>query len=453
MRSNAGRCVRLPVVDDFAADPDASYVLRTVAERSVRFVRFWFVDVMGTLKSFSVPSSELEQALAEGVSIDGSSLEGSVRLRERDVIALPDPRTFQVIPWRRPGAAVGRMFCDIRMPDGSPFPGDSREALRRVLATAAELGYSFQVGCEVEFFLFEPLTDDGAVPRPLDRGAYFDLTPRDEGSDFRRQTIEHLEQMGIPVKASHHEVGPSQHEISLQHDNALAMADAVSTFRLTVKEVAHDQGVYATFMPKPLENESGSGLHLHLSLFEGERNLFHEPGSPTGLSELGQRFLAGVLVHARELTALTNPCVNSYKRLGSFEAPDHVCWTRHGREALVRVPSARPGRPTAARIEVRSPDPSCNPYLAFAVLLAAGLRGIERGYELALEVEDAPPADAPALPEDLREATELFAASALARETLGDRLCDWYAANQRSEWRDYQHIVTEFERRRYLPNL
>jgi len=441
------------VDDDFTADPDASYVLRTVVERGVRFVRFWFIDVMGTLKSFSVPSSELEQALAEGVSIDGSSLEGTVRLRERDVIARPDPRTFQVLPWRRPGAAVGRMFCDIRMPDGSPFAGDSRHALRGVLARAGELGYSFQVGCELEFFLFEPLADDASIPRPLDRGAYFDLTPRDEGSDFRRQTIEHLEQMGIPVKASHHEVGPSQHEISLQHDNALAMADAVSTFRLAVKEVAHEQGVYATFMPKPLENESGSGMHLHMSLFEGEQNLFHDPGNPGGLSELGRRFLAGVLVHARELTAVTNPCVNSYKRLGSFEAPDRVCWTRHGREALVRVPSPRPGRPTAARIEVRSPDPSCNPYLAFALLLAAGLRGIEQGYELPREVEDAPPADAPALPGDLREATDLFAASALARETLGDRLCDWYAANQRSEWRDYQHIVTEFERRRYLPNL
>jgi glutamine synthetase len=440
-------------VEDFPGDPDQSYVLRTVAERGVRFVRFWFIDVMGTLKSFSVPSSELEQALAEGVSIDGSSLEGSVRLRERDVIARPDPRTFQVLPWRRPGAPVGRMFCDIQMPDGTPFAADSRHALRSVLARAAELGYSFQVGCELEFFLFETLVDDGSVPRPLDRGAYFDLTPRDEGSDFRRRTIEHLEQMGIPVKASHHEVGPSQHEISLQHDNALSMADAVSTFRLAVKEVAHEQGVYATFMPKPLEHESGSGMHLHLSLFEGERNLFHDPAHPGALSEIGQRFLAGVLAHARELTAVTNPSVSSYKRLGGFEAPDHVCWTRHGREALVRVPSARPGRPTAARIEVRSPDPSCNPYLAFAMLLAAGLRGIERAYDLPPEVEDAPPPDAPPLPGDLREATDLFAASELARDTLGDRLCEWYAANQRSEWRDYQHIVTEFERRRYLPIL
>jgi glutamine synthetase len=440
-------------VEDDARDPDTSYVLRTVVERGVRFVRFWFIDVMGTLKSFSVPSSELEQALAEGVSIDGSSLEGSVRLRERDVIAWPDPRTFQVLPWRRPGAPVGRMFCDIRMPDGSPFAGDSRHALRNVLARAAERGYSFQVGCELEFFLFEPLADDGSVPKPLDRGAYFDLTPRDEGSDFRRQTIEHIEQMGIPVKASHHEVGPSQHEISLQHDNALAMADAVSTFRLAVKEVAHEQGVYATFMPKPLEDESGSGMHLHMSLFEGDRNLFHDPDHPGVLSQIGQHFLAGVLIHAPELTAVTNPCVNSYKRLGGFEAPDHVCWTRHGREALVRVPSARPERPAAARIEVRSPDPSCNPYLAFAVLLAAGLRGIEHEYDLPPEVEDAPGPGERRLPSDLREATELFAGSELARDTLGERLCEWYAANQRSEWLDYQHIVTEFERRRYLPVL
>ncbi len=440
-------------MEDFAVDLDTSYVLRTVGERGVRFVRLWFVDVMGTLKSFSVPSSELEQALEEGVSIDGSSLEGSVRLRERDVIAKPDPRTFQLLPWR-PGPPVGRMFCDIRLPDGEPFAGDSRQALRTVLARAGELGYSFQVGCELEFFLFAAGQEDGAVPLPLDHGAYFDLTPRDEGSDFRRETIEHLEQMGIPVKASHHEVGPSQHEISLQHDDALSMADAVSTFRLAVKEVAHEQGIYATFMPKPLEHESGSGMHLHLSLFEGETNVFHTGEEDEPLSLIGRQFLAGVLTHARELTAVTNPWVNSYKRLGGgFEAPEHVDWTRHGRDALVRVPSARPLRPTAARIEVRSPDPSCNPYLAFALLLAAGLRGIERGYELPPEVEDEPPPDAPRLPEDLREATYLFAASELARETLGDRLCDWYVANQRREWRAYQRTVTEFERRRYLPIL
>jgi glutamine synthetase len=440
-------------VEEFAVDLDTSYVLRTVEERGVRFVRLWFVDVMGTLKSFSVPSSELEQALEEGVSIDGSSLEGSVRLRERDVIAKPDPRTFQLLPWR-PGAPVGRMFCDIRVPDGTPFAGDSRQALRSVLARAGELGYSFQVGCELEFFLFAAPQEDGAVPQPLDHGAYFDLTPRDEGSDFRRQTIEHLEQMGIPVKASHHEVGPSQHEIELQHDDALSMADAVSTFRLAVKEVAHEQGIYATFMPKPLEHESGSGMHLHLSLFEGETNVFHAGDESAPLSATGRQFLAGVLAHARELTAVTNPWVNSYKRLGGgFEAPEHVGWTRHGRNALVRVPSARPQRPTAARIEVRSPDPSCNPYLAFALLLAAGLRGIERGYELPAEVEDEPPADAPRLPEDLREATQLFADSALARETLGERLSEWYVANQRREWRDYQRTVTEFERRRYLPIL
>ncbi|HEX4107690.1 MAG TPA: glutamine synthetase family protein [Solirubrobacteraceae bacterium] len=439
-------------VENFSIDLDTTYVLRTVEERGVRFVRLWFVDVMGTLKSFSVPSSELEQALAEGVSIDGSSLEGTVRLRERDMIARPDPRTFQLLPWSRT-PPVGRMFCDIRSPDGIPFPGDSRHALRAAVARASELGYTFQVGCELEFFLFAEATEDGEIPRPLDRGAYFDLTPRDEGSDFRRQTIEHLEQMGIPVKASHHEVGPSQHEIQLQYHDAQSMADAVSTFRLVVKEVAHEQGIYATFMPKPLENESGSGMHLHLSLFEGESNAFYG-GYGEPLSSIGQQFLAGVLTHARELTVVTNPWVNSYKRLGGgFEAPSHADWTRHGREALVRVPSARPGRPSAARIEVRSPDPSCNPYLALALLLAAGLRGIERGYELPPEAEDQAPVGAPRLPEDLREATALFAESELAHETLGERLCEWYVANAQREWCDYQRTVTEFERRRYLPIL
>jgi glutamine synthetase len=439
-------------VPDRPADLDTSYVLRTVTERGVRFVRLWFVDVLGTLKSFSLPTSELEQALEEGVSIDGSSLEGSVRLRERDVIAVPDPRTFQLLPWRRQ-APVARMFCDMRLPEGTPFAGDSRQALRNVLAQASALGYTLQVGTELEFFLFAPLSDDGALPVPLDRGAYFDLTPRDEGSDFRRETIEHLEQMGIPVTASHHEVGPSQHEIQLQYTDALSMADAVSTFKLAVKEVAHEQGAYASFMPKPLEDQSGSGMHVHLSLFEGERNLFHAPGDEP-LSEAGRRFLAGVLTHAREITAVTNPWVNSYKRLGGgFEAPEHVSWTRHGRSALVRVPSARPNRQSAARIEVRSPDTGSNPYLAFALLLAAGLRGIERGYELGPEVEDEAPADAPLLPADLREATAAFEASELAREALGERLCEWVAANQRREWRDYQRTVTEFERRRYLPIL
>jgi len=425
------------------------FVLRTVEERGVKFIRLWFVDVLGLLKSFSIPVSELESALEEGVGLDGSSLEGASRLREHDVIAHPDPRTFQLLPWR-PDSIVGRMFCDVRQPDGEPFGGDSRLVLRRVLEQAAALGYTMQVGCELEFFLFEALGSNGAVPATLDDGAYFDLTPQDVGSDFRRRTIEYVEQMGIPVKASHHEVAPSQHEIQLAHTDALSMADAVTTFRIAVKEAAHELGAYATFMPKPLEAHPGSGMHLHISLFEGERNAFHASDAEQPLSAAGRAFLAGVLAHVCELTAVTNQWINSYRRLGTgFEAPGTVSWTRRGAAALVRVPSRRPGRAGGTRFELRSPDPSCNPYLALALILAAGLRGIERGYELQVEsLDDA--AEGPRLPLDLREATDLFDASELARETLGDRLCDVFVANKRRELEDERRTVTEFDRSRYL---
>jgi glutamine synthetase len=426
------------------------YVLRTVEERGVRFVRLWFVDVLGILKSLAIPVTELDAALEDGVGLDGSALEGGTRLAERDVIAHPDVRTFQILPWR-PGSLVARMLCDVRLPDGTPFPGDSRHALRRVLSTAADLGLTLQVGAEVEFFLFGEGSDPSRPPVPLDQGAYFDLTPLDDGSDFRRRTIEYLEQMGIPVKASHHEVGPSQHEIKLTHTDALSMADAVTTFRLAVKEVAREQGVFATFMPKPLEHESGSGMHVHCSLFEGERNVFFDPSGSRPLSPAGESFLAGVLAHAPELTAVTNQWVNSYKRLaGGDEAPEHVSWSRHARSALVRVPSSRPGKEPAARIELRSPDAACNPYLVLALVLAAGLRGIERGYQLGEEAEDEPRIGAARLPQDLREAVDRFEGSDLARETLGERLCDWFVRNKRREWDEYRRTVTEFERERYL---
>jgi glutamine synthetase len=427
------------------------YVLRTAEERGVRFVRLWFVDVLGLLKSVAIPVGELEAVLEEGVGLDGSSLEGRSRLRETDVIAYPDPRTFQVLPWK-PDSVVSRMFCDIRLPDGTPFAADSRDALRRVLRRAADLGFTFQVGAEMEFFLFAEPGDNGAAPVPLDDGAYFDLTPLDVGSDFRRTTIEYLEQMGIPVKASHHEVAPSQHEIHLQHTDALSMADAITTFRLTVKEVANELGVYATFMPKPLENHSGSGMHLHLSLFAGDRNAFHSPNVDEPLSEIGRAFLAGVLAHAPELSAVTNQWVNSYKRLANgFEAPEHVSWTRQGPSALVRVPSNRPDKEAAARIELRSPDPGANPYLCFAMVLAAGLSGIERGMtELPEEAGESAPNGAPCLPEDLGEAIDRFDESELARETLGDAMCDWIVRNKRREWAEYRKTVTEWELRRFL---
>jgi glutamine synthetase len=432
----------------------SEYVLRTVEETGVRFVRLWFPDVLGLLKSIAIPVSELEQALEEGVGLDGSSLESGARLQERDVIAHPDPQTFQILPWR-PGSLVARMFCEIRLPDGEPFAGDSRAALRRVLERAAALGHTFQVGPEIEFFLLTAPTAE-QEPRLLDSGSYFDLTPHDVGSDFRRRTIEYLEHMGIPVKASHHEVGESQHELDLKHTDALSMADAVLTFRLAVKEVAREFGIHATFMPKPFDAQPGSSMHLHLSLLSanGGGNAFYSPnGRP--LSEVGERFAAGILAHAGELTAVTNQWVNSYKRLATgFEAPHSVWWTRHSNGALVRVPSNRPGKESAARLELRSPDPGCNPYLAFALLLAAGLRGIEQGYELPPEVEDdEPPADVVPLPTDLREATDAFEASELARETFGERLCDWIVRNKRREWAEYSATVSEYERRRFLQVL
>jgi glutamine synthetase len=421
--------------------------MRVVEERGVRFVHLWFVDVLGSLKSIAVPVSELEPALLEGIGLDGSAIEASARGSERDVYAWPDPNSFQVLPWTSEPRAA-RMCCDLRMPGGEPFAGDSRQALIRALDQAAELGLTLQVGCEIEFFLFDEKQESGLPPVPLDNGGYFDLTVQDVVSDFGRRAIEHLEQVGIPVTASHHEVAPSQHEIHLKHTDALAMADAITTFRIVVKEIARDLGLFATFMPKPLDGLSGSGMHLHLSLYAGEENLFFdESGLPTG--ERGRQFLAGMLAHAAETAAVSNQWVNSYKRLAAgMEAPTHVNWTRDGANALVRVPNGRPGQPDTARIELRSPDAAANPYLLFAMVLAGGLRGIERGYQL--KPESTGEEDEEALPGDLGEATILFDRSELARDTLGDRLCDWYVANKRSEWNAYRATVTDFDRDRYL---
>jgi glutamine synthetase len=427
--------------------PHDAYVLRTVEERDVRFVRLWFVDVLGVLKSLAIPASEVDGALSDGVGIDGSALEGYARRRERDVIAHPDAETFGLLPWR--DAPTGRMFCTIRDTGGEPFAADSRAALQRTLRATADLGWTVQVGAEIEFFLF---ADDGdaAAPRPLDAGAYFDLTPLDEGSDFRRRTIDHLEQLGIPVKASHHEVAPSQHEIQLAHTDALSMADAITTFRLAVKEVAGELDLFATFMPKPLQDHAGSGMHLHLSLFDGDRNVLHDADPERPLSERGRQFLAGLLAHAAELTLVTNQWVNSYKRLScGFEAPTHVVWTRTGGEGLVRVPATRPEREASTRLELRSPDPGANPYLAIALVLAAGLRGIERGYELPPE-DGARNGDIPRLPPDLRRATDLFEASELARETLGDALVELVVRNKREEWDAYHATISPWEHRRFL---
>src|SRR5436190_7064295 len=349
------------------------YVLRTVEERGVRFVRLWFTDVLGFLKSVEITPAELEVALEEGMTFDGSTIEGYSRIQESDMLAKPDPNTFELLPGGDPEAPVARMFCDVQMFNGEPFAGDPRYVLKRNLERAREKGFTFFTAPEMEFFYFK----SAEHPEPLDDAGFFDLTTHDMVSELRKQTILMLEAMGIPVEYSFHENGPSQHEIDLRYTDALSMADNVMSFRLVVKEVAQDLGVYATFMPKPISGAFGSGMHTHLSLFEGDVNAFHDPGDEYGLSKVGKHFIAGVLHHAREITAVTNQWVNSYKRLVvGYEAPVYICWARNNRSALVRLPLPKRGKETSTRIEYRAPDPACNPYLAFSVLLAAGLKGI-----------------------------------------------------------------------------
>ncbi len=440
-------------------DKQQEYVLRTVEERDIRFIRLWFTDVLGFLKSVAITAAELEGAFSEGIGFDGSAIDGFARVQEADMVAVPDAGTFQVLPWRPEAQGVARMFCDVLTPDGQPFAADPRNVLRRQLQRAADLGFTFYVHPEMEFFLFESQDE----PKPLDNGGYFDMTPLDVQQDFRRQAINMLEKMGISVEFSHHEVAPSQHEIDLRYADALTMADNIMTFRLIIKEIALQRGIYATFMPKPLEGEWGSSMHLHISLFEGDDNVFHDPNDPYHLSRAARQFTAGLLRHAREITAVTNQWVNSYKRLvPGFEAPVYVSWGHSNRSTLIRVPMHKPRKGPSTRLEYRSPDPAANPYLAFSVILAAGLRGIEEGYELPEEAEDniyeMTPAERAAmgitsLPKSLGEALAEMEASELVAETLGERLFDFFLANKRREWDQYAAHVTEFEMQRYLPVL
>ncbi len=437
----------------------ADYVLRMAEERGIRFVRLWFTDVQGFLKSVAINPTELDTALREGMTFDGSAIDGYARLQESDMVARPDPSTFRVLPWRRE-QTVAAMFCNIETPAGEPFEGDPRHVMMRVLRRANELGYTFYVGPELEYFYFR---DAGPEPQVLDRGGYFDLTPLDVAQEYRRATIDALEQLGIPVESSHHEVAPSQHEIKLRYTDALTMADSVMTFRLAVKEIAMEHGIHATFMPKPLEQHDGSGMHMHLSLFEGDRNAFVDEGNEAGLSKVGKSFVAGVLRHAPELTAITNQWVNSYKRLvRGFEAPNTAFWAHSHRAALVRVPPVKAGKPASTRIEYRAADSAANPYLVFSVLLAAGLRGIAHNYELPPtapdNVLDLSPAELKELeirrlPETLSEALDLLEGSELVREALGDHVLDWFLRNKRKEWDRYQHHVSRFELEEYLPVL
>ena len=445
----------------------ADYVLRTVEERGVRFIQLWFTDVLGTPKAFSITPAELENALEEGMTFDGSAIDGFSRVQESDVLARPDPKTFQLLPYHGDGHAVARVVCDIANLDGSPFEGDPRHVLRRALMKAREHGFSFYCAPELEFFYF-PLpaagSDNGAQPpEPLDGGSYFELTTSDKATELRRRTVITLEDMGIPVEYSQHEDAPSQHEIDLRYTDALTMADTVMSVRQVVKEVAARQGVLATFMPKPLAGVQGSGMHTHLSLFDGDTNAFHDEADEYHLSEIGRRFIAGLLTHAHEMTAVTNQWVNSYKRLiVGYEAPTYVSWARNNRSALVRVPPTKKGKKESTRIEYRAADGAANPYLAFAVMLAAGMAGIDRGYSLPPEADanlyELTNAERLAegienLPGSLFDAIRAMESSELMAETLGEHVFEWFIRNKRAEWADYKATVTPFELRRYLTFL
>ena len=424
------------------------FVLRTLEERNIRFVRLWFTDVLGFLKSVAIAPAELQSAFSEGIGFDGSAIEGFARMTESDMLAKPDPTSFSILPWRTEAPGAARMFCDITMPDGTPSPSDPRNVLRRTLNKAAEMGYTCYTHPEIEFFLFNEKPEIGKAPVPVDQGGYFDHTPAVVGHDFRRQAITMLEAMGICVEFSHHEGAPGQQEIDLRYADALSTADNIMTFRHVIKEVALEQGFYASFMPKPFTQHPGSGMHTHVSLFKGEENAFYDPNAEFNLSATGRSFIAGILKHAPEITAITNQWVNSYKRLhGGGEAPAFVNWGPSDRGALVRVPMYKPKKENSTRIEFRSPDSACNPYLAYAVMLAAGLAGVEGQYELTKNSEP------DSLPANLDEAIAAMEKSTLVRETLGEHVFEFVLRNKRAEWQDYRRQVSAYELDRYLPVL
>ncbi|WP_062378373.1 glutamine synthetase family protein [Demequina pelophila] len=443
-------------------DKQQEYVLRSVEERDIRFVRLWFTDVLGILKSVAIAPAELENAFAEGIGFDGSAVEGLTRVYEADMVARPDPATFQALPWRGERQGAARMFCDIHTPDGQPAMSDPRQVLKRTLDRASAQGFSFYTSPEIEFYLFKQF-ESGQVPVPVDRAGYFDNVPRGTAHNFRREAITMLENMGISVEFSHHEAGPGQNEIDLRYADALTTADNIMTFRAVIKEVALEQGIFASFMPKPLADGPGSGMHTHLSLFEGDRNAFHDASGELGLSPTARHFMAGLLRHAPEISAITNQYVNSYKRLwGGAEAPSYVCWGSNNRSALVRVPVHKPGKSQSARVEYRAIDSAANPYLAFSVMLAAGMKGIEEGYQLPEGAEDdvweLSNAERRAmgyepLPSSLSEATDAMERSELVAETLGERVFEFVLKNKQREWKAYRAQVTPYELESYLSVL
>ncbi|MBI3252546.1 MAG: glutamine synthetase [Candidatus Omnitrophica bacterium] len=435
------------------------FVLKKAADNNVRFIRLWFPDILGFLKSFAITIDELKEAMEEGKGFDGSSIEGFARSDESDMRAFPDPETFQILPWRPRENAVARMFADIRSVSGAPFVGDPRQCLKRHVKKASEMGYTFYVGPEIEYFYFQ----DSQGTKPLDQGGYFDLTSLDAGSDLRRETVLTLEEMGIGVESSHHEVAPSQHEIDLRYTDALTMADNAMTYRLVVKEIAMKNGVYATFMPKPLKNENGSGMHVHQSLFEGDKNAFFDKNDKNHLSKLAKHYIAGLLKYAPEICIVTNQWVNSYKRLTpGYEAPVYVLWAKKNRSALVRVPAYRPGNENGTRAELRSPDAACNPYLVFSVMLAAGLEGIRHGWDLADPVEEnvhemsdpeRKKRGIALLPQSLGEAIAIAEESKFLKEALGEHIFHSLIENKKIEWSKTCAEITNYELEKYLPVL
>jgi glutamine synthetase len=437
----------------------ADDVRKIVAEKNVSFIQYWFTDVLGMLKTFAITQSELEEGLTEGMGFDGSSIQGFCRIEESDMIAKPDPTTFAFLPWRPGDKPVARMFCDILNPDGTPYEGDPRYVLKRLLKKVEDQGYTFYLGPELEYFYFA----SNRSPEVLDKGGYFDSKALDMASTLRRETIFALQSMGINVEYSHHEVAHSQHEIDLRYDEALKMADKTMTYRLVVKEIAQQNGYYASFMPKPIFGQNGSGMHTHQSLFKGGSNSFFDPNDKYHLSKLAKCYIAGILRHVCELTAVTNQWVNSYKRLvPGYEAPVYISWARRNRSALVRVPMYKPGKEKATRIEFRSPDPACNPYLAFAVMLAAGMKGIENNYELTEPIEEDIYELSPTerkrlgieeLPGNLYAAIQLVEKSNLVREALGEHVFSKFVANKKVEWDLYRTHVSQYEIDKYLPIL
>jgi len=435
-------------------------VLQIVKKKHVKFVRLWFTDILGFLKSFAITIRELEGALEEGMGFDGSSIAGFARIDESDMVAKPDPSTFRIFPWKSNDHLVAVMFCDVLEPNGNPYQGDPRWVLKKNLEKAFRMGYTFNVGPELEFFYFQKST---GKPEPLDSGGYFDLTPLDMASDLRKQTVMALEEMGVQVEYCHHEAAPSQHEIDLKYTDALSMADNTMIYRLIVKEVALKNNVYASFMPKPLFGVNGSGMHTHQSLFKGKRNAFFDLRDKNHLSPIAKHYIAGLMKHAKEITLVTNQWVNSYKRLvPGYEAPVYISWAQKNRSDLIRIPVYKPGKELATRVEYRSPDPACNPYLAFAVMLAAGLEGIEKKYPLRDPVErnvyvmgeeERRKYRIESLPEDLWEAIKTTEQSELVRKALGDDLFYKFIENKRMEWERFRAQVTDYELEQYFAIL